>query len=396
MLFGKKDSLWTKAFLKIGGSSLSFTVATDTIYFIFPLYLTAMGFRISEIGFIAGSYTFCNLIMRLISGELIDRLGGKPMAMFGVSLFALGLLGYLMAPIPLMIIGLRLLQGIGMSLTGVCLATLMTNLLLPFQFREGMSTYGLFAAIGSLLGSVGGLFLWENTTSNLVFLIVLTITILTGIMIWTTTSHAPTTVQIQTKTEATPRFLEPTALAPGVLALLYAIPMGGIMTFLFPYATSLGIHGLTEIFLLQAGFMILTRLQTIRFTRYWGTNRVLGAGLFMTMFAFLLLTLAKGKLLFLLSAVVYGIGAGLTLPILNVMAVEKAPLNRRGKANSTYQAANDLGSGIGAFLLGIVAEGFGFPAAFIVSIVLVFFAFYLLYRGFLEPKSANYTSSTRT
>jgi|GEM_PF-6340797 len=384
MLFGKNDSFWSKAFSKIGGASLSFTVATDTIYFIFPLYLTAMGFRISEIGFIAGSYTFCNLLMRLLSGELIDRLGGRSMALFGISLFALGLCGYLLWPIPPVIITLRLIQGIGMSLTGVCLATLMTNLLEPHHFREGMSAYGLFAAIGSLAGSVGGLYLWENASPNVVFASVLVITGLTGLLIWSTNIRTPMHVPDSFSKVDSPRFLESTSLAPGAIALLYAIPMGGIMTFLFPYAASLGIHGLTEIFLLQASFMILTRIMAMRLARIFGLIRVLAFGLGFTMVAFFILTIASDKTLFLLSAAVYGLGAGLTMPILNVMAVEKAPPNRRGKANSTYQAANDFGSGIGAFLLGMVAEGLGFPVAFIFSIAILGLALALLSRGFLN------------
>ncbi|HZW50068.1 MAG TPA: MFS transporter [Bacillota bacterium] len=67
----------------------------------------------------------------------------------------------------------------------------------------------------------------------------------------------------------------------------------------------------------------------------------------------------------LLAAGFYGIGGGLCFPLLSIMAVEKAPSLRRGKANSTYMAASDLGASLGAFTLGIATTYIGYRGVFL-------------------------------
>ena len=60
----------------------------------------------------------------------------------------------------------------------------------------------------------------------------------------------------------------------------------------------------------------------------------------------------------------YGVGSGFIYPILNVLAVAPVPSHHRGKATSTYFAANDIGVGLGALGWGIVADAAGYRSVF--------------------------------
>jgi len=72
------------------------------------------------------------------------------------------------------------------------------------------------------------------------------------------------------------------------------------------------------------------------------------------------------------------------MPILNVLAVQTASRENRGKATSTYYAAFDVGSGIGAAVWGVVADMFGRPGAMVPGYRVVYAGaavFYLITMG---------------
>ena len=77
-------------------------------------------------------------------------------------------------------------------------------------------------------------------------------------------------------------------------------------------------------------------------------------------------------------------GGGINMPILNVLAVQTASRENRGKATSTYYAAFDVGSGIGAAVWGVVADMFGRPGAMVPGYRVVYAGaavFYLITMG---------------
>ncbi|MDD2999917.1 MAG: MFS transporter [Candidatus Riflebacteria bacterium] len=391
-------SVWNRRFLLLGSISVSFGLSTEIVFTIFPLYLAYLGFHLAEIGIISGTYTFCILIMRLSSGYLIDLYGRRSMALTGLACFVLGLIGYVCFPLPLVTVLLRLLQGIGMSVATVTFSTMAADLLPSERFAEGIGYFGLFSTIGSMFGSIFGLYLWENYPSARLFLLV---GIFSGLA-WLLTTRMNYEQGQEMKHRVHPEkipltngmlglfdaFFEKTALLPGMIMLLYAFPMGGLMTFLFPFATSLGVSGLTAIYATQAACLLFSRLQAAALAKRFGVKNTLTAGMLITTTALLLMAFATNKTILLLAAGFYGIGGGLCFPLLNIMAVEKAPSQRRGKANSTYMAASDLGASLGAFTLGFAATYIGYRGVFFFCCLVLLFDL-LLMRFKLEQRQAK-------
>ena len=81
---------------------------------------------------------------------------------------------------------------------------------------------------------------------------------------------------------------------------------------------------------------------------------------------------------------VFAVGQALAFPAIMLMAVRRAPAERRGAAVGTVSAALDLAFGLGGVSLGLVAESFGYPAVFAAA-GLVAVAGMLLLPG--RPKS---------
>ena len=102
--------------------------------------------------------------------------------------------------------------------------------------------------------------------------------------------------------------------------------------------------------------------------------RALLIGLVLDSASLLLLAGMNGRWMLYLSAALRGTGGGISLPLLNVMAVEHAERAERGRATSTYYAAYDVGSGIGGIVWGFTAQHLGgYPVVFLSAAV-----FYIL------------------
>jgi MFS family permease len=69
----------------------------------------------------------------------------------------------------------------------------------------------------------------------------------------------------------------------------------------------------------------------------------------------LLLGAAHAPALFLVAGALLGLGFGALLPSFQTIAVQAAPLHRRGLATGTFYVLFDSGYGIGSSVLGVVA-----------------------------------------
>ena len=95
--------------------------------------------------------------------------------------------------------------------------------------------------------------------------------------------------------------------------------------------------------------------------------------------ALLALALFPNNAGFIVSAVLSGYAFGGIEPSLQAMAVNIAPANKRGAANSTFLCAYDIGIGIGGGLAGVMIDNAGYEKMFavisfanILSVVLYF------------------------
>lgn len=123
-----------------------------------------------------------------------------------------------------------------------------------------------------------------------------------------------------------------------------------------PQFTAYGLEqGVTRIGLYFSVFAIslfVVRLVVGRVSDLYGVTVVLVPGLTSMTLGLLVLWWADSLTIFLLSAVLVGLGFGVVVPLLQATAYGFAPAARRGAASATFFATADLGYGIGAILLG--------------------------------------------
>lgn len=102
--------------------------------------------------------------------------------------------------------------------------------------------------------------------------------------------------------------------------------------------------------------------KSIDFTK--GEGIVIAPALVITSAGLAVLSLSRGLPGMLVSAVLFGIGYGSAQPVLLSAAIRLAGERSRGLANAAVSTATDLGIGLGAIMLGIVAQHTSYRGVF--------------------------------
>ena len=141
-----------------------------------------------------------------------------------------------------------------------------------------------------------------------------------------------------------------------VLCLGFAIPV----TYTALYAQSLGFSNAGMFFFVGAIAMTASRFLGGRLLDIVPPRILFALTNLCGIAMFLMLIFAQSELMLYASGLFFGVSMGFAFPLLNSMAVKNTPPERWGAANAMFFLANDMGVGLGAWLWGIVVDGFGF------------------------------------
>lgn len=164
----------------------------------------------------------------------------------------------------------------------------------------------------------------------------------------------------------------------------------GMYTFLPAYYKTVGLG--TSVFGIYAsimgGFSILTRVFGGREADKKGPIPVASLGLLLITSAYVLLAFYLLPPRAYLSAIVLGMGFGLSVPALQMLALAGLPKNIRGVGSSVYTMFFDLGYLSGPLALGYLAEIEGYKSIFPFLPMLTFLSLLnlILLRGFGRKK----------
>src|SRR5690625_4720660 len=111
-------------------------------------------------------------------------------------------------------------------------------------------------------------------------------------------------------------------------------------------------------------------------------------GLLLFAAGMLLLAIANSGVIFLLAAVLIGLGYGNFQSCTQAIAIKLTPIERMGLANSTYFIFLDFALGIGPLLLGFIEPVLGYRGMYggLVVIILIGLVFYYMLHGRKDAK----------
>ncbi|KJR97522.1 MAG: MFS transporter [Peptococcaceae bacterium BRH_c4a] len=353
----KKDALWTKDFILI--CLANFMVFTS-FYFLLPtlpVFVTdVLKGDESNVGYIIGVLSLTAVMVRPLSGFLLDTVGRNNILLYSLIAFSLTMVAYNFVTGLALLFILRALHGISWGIVTTGAGTVAADVVPPPRRGEGLGYYSLSNTLAMAVGPNLGLYILSLSGFNPLFTASFAVAasglfFVAGISYREDKNEGAVKISLDS-------FLEPKVFSLSGVVFFVAVVYGGIVSFITLYGKQLGVNAGTY-FLVYALTLMLVRPVAGKAFDKNGPELIMAVGIGAASLSFVLLYAAAGNAIFLLSAVALGIGFGTIHPIIMAMAINKVAPYRRGAANGTIFSAFDLGIGFGSIFLGFVSKMIG-------------------------------------
>lgn len=361
------EKLWNSNYLKVWGANFMIFFSFMLLTPLLPSYLSdTFGADKQTIGIVLSGYTLTALLIRALSGYMVDSFPRRTVMIASYFLFALFFAGYLVAGSLLLFAIVRTLHGAPFGATTVSNSTVAIDVLHPSRRAEGIGYYGLSNNIATAISPSVAILLFSAYQSyDLLFWVAL-ITALMGLASTSSVKLREREIIKSDKPLSLDRFILLKGWRQGAAMICYAFSYGVLVTYVAIYGKEeLGITGGTGLFflLLSVG-LILSRLVGSRTLRQGKVTENASIGTAIALVGYILFAAMHNQWGYYGAALIIGLGNGHMFPAFQTMFINLASNSQRGTANSTLLVSWDIGMGLGILVGGIVAEHVGYHAAF--------------------------------
>lgn len=335
-------------------------------------------------GTAAGIYVIGGLLSRIVAGKYIEMVGRKKMLLIGLSFALVMSTTYFFVSSIAMLMAIRFLHGMSYGISSTCTSDIVAKLLPQSRRGEGLGYFFLSITIACAIGPLLGMTLGSSQNYDAVFLVGLVMYSLALVMalILRVPEETLTEEQIrEAKSFTLNSMFQRSALPLALTVMVFYFSYSGVLAFIASYSEEIGlVETATFFYLSVAAGTLLSRIYAGRIYDEKGPNKVIipayvGFIIGMTIFA-----TTSDSLLFLFSGFIIGIGVSIVFSICQSIVVSRTPPRRYGVTTSTFSALNDLGTGLGPSILGILIAAAGFRDMYLVC-AFIAFASFLMYWG---------------
>lgn len=367
------EPLWNKTFVTVAIANFLLFFSFYQLLPILPLFIIdEFNSDSATAGFIISLYTIGALVCRPFAGFMVDSLNRKPLYFWTFFGFTLCFIGYKAFGILPMLALVRFLHGLFFGISSTASNTVAIDSLPASRRGEGIGYFGVSVNIAFATGPMTGMFLYEAFGDDIVFILSVALCVV-GLALVKTLKIKAKEKKVRPKLSLD-RFFLVRALPQFVNFIFVGFAYGPVTNYIALYANELGIGGSGWFYALIAIGLILNRVMTGRLVDKGYLLHLVGAGMTINVFAYLLLSFCNSPVMFFASAFLIGTSLGLIIPGYQTMCVNLARHDQRGTANSTYLSGWDVGIGAGILAGGAMASAFGAhrQVFFICAIALIF------------------------
>jgi MFS family permease len=362
----------------LAGYSVSFFLAMLNNFLLFasmhllriplPLYVEWVGGDLSQVGLVMGTFALSAILVRPYVGRLVDRLGGKPSLLLGSLIFAIGPLLYIVSrSVPALLVA-RFLHGLGISAFSTAYIVIIAASAPAGRSGEAIGLSAAAMPVALMTAPVIGANLLESQGFVPVFILSASVAALSLLMVFFIAEPRSTNRNDDSDGGREGSFFSvlclPSVWVPSGAMAVLAVTYGSILTFLPLFAIEQGIDNPGLFFTAYGLTVIAVQVLAGRVSDWVGRVRVIVPAMVLVVLAFPVLASVRSFPLLLGVAVLYGLGFGSARATLNAWMVDKVPASIRGMAMSVAYGSFDLGVGLGSYLLGWVAQIWGYQVMY--------------------------------
>lgn len=361
------DRLWNSNYIKVWVANFMIFFSFMIVMPLLPLYLSEIFMANKHvIGLVLSGYTITALLIRPLSGYLVDSFSRKKILLISYFLFFIFFAGYIVATSLLLFTIIRTIHGAPMGTVTVANSTVAIDVLPSTRRAEGIGYYGLSNNLATAIAPTVGLLMYQYFHSYDIVFIIALLTSGIGLYINSTVKLKERIIQTKKCHLSLDRFILLKGWSIGITLACLAFSYGIISTYLAIYGKeelhmTLG----TGIFFAILCFGLMT--SRIIGARTLRRNMIVlncSLGIIISLFGYFVFAAFHNYWGYYGSALIIGLGNGHMFPAMQNMFISLAASSQRGTANSTLLTSWDIGIGLGVLFGGSFVEWFGYTSAF--------------------------------
>jgi predicted MFS family arabinose efflux permease len=380
---------FTLSFFSQFTSSTALCILIPTI----PIYLLRFGIREGQIGFLIGIFSVSSLILRPFVGKALLRIPERNFMIAGTLIYASASLAYLFAPPfwPLLIV--RALHGIGLAFFSTASFTLLANITPESSRGRLVSYFYMSFNIAFALGPYFGMVFINRFNFTVLFLVGTALSL--GSFLMTTKLSKREVMPSENSSRKFLPFLSREALPPAIIAFMLNIIWGSLGAFFPLYALNHGVSNPGIFFIFLASTLFLGRIFGGKILDLYPREKVIMPCFILIALSVSILVFSTTLAMFILVAVILGMGWALLYPFLMIHAIEKAG-SAQGPAMATFTALADLGAGLGPMIMGFILELTGYSIMLsCLTLTAVINLLYFYYSIGRKARSGNFLNRVK-
>ena len=352
----------TRNFIVACFAQFTFSLAFHILIPTLPIYLSSLGSTEVEIGILIGIFAVSSLILRPLVGRALLNIPEKNFMVAGAFLSVLTSVAYLWAPPFWPILIVRVWQGIGYALFQTASFTLIANVSPEAHRGRNLSYFLLTFNLSGALAPSLGMLLINHFSFTLLFLVCLCLSLCSLFIINKLGRRQVAPLQDSSIEEDV--FLSRKALSPSFIGFFSFFIWGALVAFFPLYAVNHGVANPGLFFTTTAMMLILCRGLGGKILDLYSKERIILPCLSTYIISMGILAFSKTLPMFILVAVIWGIGHSFLIPSLMLYALDRGG-SSRGTAMGTFLTITDLGMSLGPVMMGIIIHSTSYPTMFL-------------------------------
>jgi MFS family permease len=279
----------------------------------------------------------------------------------GALLYAFASIGYLLTPPfwPFLIV--RVIQGIGYAFFSTASFTLVANISSEAHRGQSLSYFVLAFNISGALAPPLGMLLINHFSFTLLFLVCLGLSLCS--LFITNELGRMQVAPLHDFSIEDGFFLSRKALPSSIIGFFSFFIWTALAAFFPLYAIANGVANPGFFFTTMAIMLILGRALGGRILDLYSKEKIILPCLTTYIISMVVLAFSKTLPMFILVAMIYGIGTAFLFPTLVAYTLDRA--GSSGPAMGTFYAITDLGMTLGPVIMGIVTHSTNYPIMFL-------------------------------
>ncbi|MED3912274.1 MFS transporter [Peribacillus simplex] len=381
----KNQRIFNKSFLLLFISNFLVFIGFEMLLPILPAYMLSMNASSIQVGLVTSLFTIGAVLIRPFVGYyLIDNQRKSLAICASVALMIITIL-YPFLNIIWLLLLLRLFHGAAWGVSTTANSTIVVDLIPKTRLGEGIGYFSISTTVGAIVAPSIGILIYDSFSFDILIWSSVVLSLLAVIALQFV--YSPTIVKREKKPF---RFLdmifEKDVWFPALLTVITTLGFGAIITFLVLFGKQKEVDHIFLFFLINATVATLLRPFTGKWYDKKGPWSIIIMSAVLGFFSLVILSYTTNDSQLIIAAILFGAGYGTVMPCLQTWTVQKVSEEKRGAANATFFSSFDVGVGVSAFVLGILAEWISLEIIFrFVSLSFIVVAV-LVYKDYINEK----------